>query len=69
MKRVATTGHTLKGMFANLAAGRAASLAANLERIGKASDTEGLADAIQALDREAATLLPLLDACLLEVCR
>jgi two-component system, sensor histidine kinase and response regulator len=69
MKRVAATGHTLKGMFANLAAGRAASLAANLERIGKAAETEGLADAVQALERETAALRPLLDSCLLEVCR
>jgi two-component system, sensor histidine kinase and response regulator len=68
MRRIATIGHTLKGMFANLAAGRAASLAANLEVIGRASERTGLAEAVQALEAEAATLLPLLDSCLLETC-
>ena len=67
MKRVANTGHTLKGMFANLAAGRAASLAANVERLGKAGEIAGLPEAVQALEAEAGALLPLLDSCLLEV--
>jgi two-component system, sensor histidine kinase and response regulator len=67
MKRVATTGHTLKGMFANVAAGRAASLAASVERLGKAAEITGLAEAVQALEAEAGALLPLLDSCLLEV--
>ena len=69
MKRVATTGHTLKGMFANLAAGRAASLAANVERLGKAGEIAGLPEAVQALEAEAVAVLPLLDSCLLEVHR
>lgn len=69
MKRVSRTGHTLKGMFANLAAGRATALAGNVERLGNIADAAALADAVQALGREAATLLPLLDSCLLEVCR
>jgi hypothetical protein len=59
----------LMGMFANLAAGRAAALAANLESIGRASDTAGLVQAVRALETESATLFRLLDSCLLEVCR
>jgi PAS domain S-box-containing protein len=69
MKRVGTMGHALKGMFGNLAAGRAASLAANVERIGKGADAAALPAAVQALEAETATLLPLLESCLVEVCR
>jgi HPt (histidine-containing phosphotransfer) domain-containing protein len=69
MKRVATTGHTLRGIFANLAAGRAAGLAASVERLGNNSDAAGLAETVQALETETAALLPLLDSCLLEACR
>jgi len=69
MKRVAITGHTLKGMFANLAAGRAAALAGDVERIGKSPGAAGLADAVQALEAESTMLLPVLDSCLQEVCR
>ena len=39
LQRVSTVGHALKGMFANLAADQAAALAANLERIGKGTET------------------------------
>ncbi|MGA2418754.1 MAG: response regulator [Candidatus Acidiferrum sp.] len=69
MKRVAATGHALKGMFANLAAGRATSLAANVERLGQAGEIAGLSEAVQALEAEAGALLPLLDSCLVEVHR
>jgi two-component system sensor histidine kinase/response regulator len=69
MQRVSSTGHALKGMFANLAAGRAAALAGNVERLGANSESACLPQALQALESEVATLLPLLDSCLLEVCR
>lgn len=69
LKRVATVGHVLKGMFANLAAERAAGLADKLEQLGKGTETAGLAAALQDFDKECATLLPLLDSCLAEVHR
>ncbi len=69
MQRVSSSGHALKGMFANLAAGRAAALAGDVERLGTSSESAGLPQAVQALGSEVARLLPLLDSCLLEVCR
>ena len=69
LQRVSTVGHALKGMFANLAADRAAALAANLERIGKGTETAGLQAALEAFEAESAVLLPALDSSLAEVCR
>jgi two-component system, sensor histidine kinase and response regulator len=62
-------GHILRGMFANLAAGRAASFAADLEQIGNSSDMAGLSEAFEALETESKRLLPILEACREEVCR
>lgn len=69
MRRVQSIGHTLKGMFSNLAAGRAAATAAELEKIGNGSSTSSLPEALTALEKESAALLPILDSCLEEVCR
>jgi two-component system sensor histidine kinase/response regulator len=69
MRRVQSIGHTLKGMFSNLAAGRSAAMAAELEKIGNGSSTSSLPEALASLERESAALLPILDSCLEEVCR
>jgi two-component system, sensor histidine kinase and response regulator len=69
MPRVSNSAHALKGMFANLAAGRAAALAGNVESLATNSESAGLPQAVQALESEVASLLPLLHSCLLEVCR
>ena len=69
LKQVATVGHALKGMFANLAAERAAALAADLERLGRGTDSAGLQTALKAFETECAALLPVLDARIAEVCR
>ena len=69
MRRVQSIGHTLKGMFSNLAAGRAAATAAELEKIGNGSSTSSLPEALTFLEKESAALLPILDSCLEEVCR
>lgn len=69
LRRVQVIGHTLKGVFGNLAAGRAAVLAAQLEQIGNDTETVGLSETFEALERESKTLLPILDSCLEEVCR
>jgi two-component system sensor histidine kinase/response regulator len=69
LRRVQTIAHTLKGMFANLAAGRAATLAAHLEQLGKGTDASQLPAALAALQQEASALLPILDSCLVEACR
>jgi CheY-like chemotaxis protein/HPt (histidine-containing phosphotransfer) domain-containing protein len=69
MRRVQSIGHTMKGMFSNLAAGRAAAIAAELEKIGNGSSTSSLPEALTSLEKESAALLPILDSCLEEVCR
>jgi CheY-like chemotaxis protein/HPt (histidine-containing phosphotransfer) domain-containing protein len=69
MRRVQSIGHTMKGMFSNLAAGRAAAIAAELEKIGNGSSTSSLPEALTSLEKESAALLPILDSCLEGVCR
>jgi two-component system, sensor histidine kinase and response regulator len=69
MRRVQSIGHTMKGMFSNLAAGRAAAIAAELEKIGNGSSISSLPEALTSLEKESAALLPVLDSCLEEVCR
>jgi HPt (histidine-containing phosphotransfer) domain-containing protein len=69
LHRVQVIGHTLRGMFANLAASRASTLAAHLEQIGNSSEGTGLSEAFTALEAESMTLLPVLDSCREEVCR
>jgi HPt (histidine-containing phosphotransfer) domain-containing protein len=69
MRRVQSIGHTLKGMFSNLAARRAAAVAAELEKIGNGSGTSNLPEVLASLQEEAAVLGPMLDFCLEEVCR
>jgi len=66
LKRVSASGHALKGMFANLAAERAAELAGHLERLAKNADSESLPVALKALEDEFSTLLPMLDSSLVE---
>jgi two-component system, sensor histidine kinase and response regulator len=69
MRRVQSIGHTLKGMFSNLAAGRAAAISAELEKIGNGTSTSSLPEAVASLEKESSALLPILDSCLAEVCR
>ena len=59
---VARTAHSLKGMFANLAAPRAASAAAHLEALGREANAKGLAAALADLNQEVSGLLPELEA-------
>jgi HPt (histidine-containing phosphotransfer) domain-containing protein len=69
MRRVQSIGHTLKGMFSNLAAGRAAAVAAELEKIGTGASASSLPEALASLEKESVALLAILDSCLVEVCR
>jgi len=69
VRRVGALAHGLKGMFANLAATRAAAAAAQLERMGKDGVTQGLTRAFAEFESESAALLPLVDSCLVEVHR
>jgi len=62
LKKVAALGHTLKGMFANLAAARAAAAAARLEEAARAGESGSLEEALETLRGEVAKLLPELDA-------
>ena len=59
---VKATGHTLKGMLANLSADRASSAASRLERIGGSVERSELKPALAHLESEMAALLPKLDA-------
>lgn len=62
LKNVAAISHTLKGMFANLAANKAAAAAARLEQVGRAGENAALKDAHEDLNAEIAGLLPELEA-------
>jgi HPt (histidine-containing phosphotransfer) domain-containing protein len=67
LKNVATNGHTLKGMLANLAATRATAAAGQLEHLGRSGDATGLDAALAILEKEMAALMPELEACVTKV--
>ncbi|MHB8503077.1 MAG: Hpt domain-containing protein [Candidatus Acidiferrales bacterium] len=70
LKNSASLSHALKGMLANLGAARAAAAAAMLEKMASSAGEEtSLKNALNALQREAASLLPELDAYMKEVRR
>jgi hypothetical protein len=56
-------------MMANLSANRAATLAGRLEQIGNGTQSGHLENSLAEFEREAATLLPILESCLSEVGR
>ena len=62
MKQIYATGHTLKGILANLAMSRAARAAAEIEQAGKENNIVGIKTAIVALDEEAADIFAELNA-------
>lgn len=65
--KVAESAHALKGMLANLAAARAATLAGNLEQLGRDGKHDGLRDALHAFQAEINILLPEIEHCMTEV--
>lgn len=67
LKNSAMLSHTLKGMLSSLGGVRTAAAAAKLEVIASAGETASLKDALDALKREAARLLPELEAYMAEV--
>jgi HPt (histidine-containing phosphotransfer) domain-containing protein len=70
LKNSGALGHTLKGMLSNLGGMRAAAAAARIERLAAASaENVQLREALDALRREAVTLLPEVDAYMAEVRR
>src|SRR5579872_2002451 len=69
LKNCARLSHTLKGMLGSLGATRAASAAARLDLLACSGETASLKQALDALKREAAGLLPELDAYMAEVRR
>ena len=69
LKNTASLSHTLKGMLSNLGAARAAGAAARLEEMASGGEKDRLQDGLQALQREAASLMPELDAYATEVRR
>ena len=66
MKCVETTGHSLKGMLANLCAKNGAAAAAKLEAIGRAGEKFELKDALRIFESEMALVLPSVDSYLNE---
>jgi HPt (histidine-containing phosphotransfer) domain-containing protein len=66
-KNTASLSHTLKGMLSNLGGTRAAAAAAKLEETANAGEKTLLRDAFDALEVEAASLIPELDAYMSEV--
>ena len=70
LKNSASLSHALKGMLANLGGRRAAAAAAKLEKmVSSSAESASLNDALTTLQREAASLLPELDAYMIEVRR
>jgi two-component system sensor histidine kinase/response regulator len=59
--------HSLKGMLSSLGATRAAAASARLEVLSSSGETASLKEALDTLKREAANLLPELDAYMTEV--
>jgi HPt (histidine-containing phosphotransfer) domain-containing protein len=66
-QRIAAAGHTLKGMLSNLAAGRAARLAAEIEKLGREGRSRDFADLLFQFETESRSLLPQLEAYVSEV--
>lgn len=64
MKKIETSGHTLKGMLSHLAAPRAAAAAARLEQLGRSGDTATLRSAVASFESEVARLMTELEACM-----
>jgi len=62
LKSCARLSHTLKGMLSSLGAIRAAAASAKLEALSSAGETASLQSALKALESEAESLLPKLDA-------
>ena len=69
LKNAARLSHTLKGMLSSLGGARAAAAASKLEELASAGETAPLKSAFDALESQAASLLPELDAYLTEVRR
>ncbi len=70
MKNSASLSHSLKGMLSNLGGMRAAEAAAKLEKLASSAGENGsLKEALGALQSEAASLLPEVDAYMTEVRR
>lgn len=67
LKNAARLSHTLKGMLASLGATRAAAAAAKLEYLSSTGETASLEGAFNALETEAHSLLPELQAYMAEV--
>jgi HPt (histidine-containing phosphotransfer) domain-containing protein len=67
LKNAAGLSHTLKGMLSSLGAARAAAAASRLEELASAGETAPLKGAFDALECQAASLLPELDAYITEV--
>src|SRR5271169_3621317 len=62
LKSSCRLSHTLKGMLSSLGAVRAAAAASKLEALSSAGETAALQSALKALESEAESLLPELDA-------
>ena len=69
LRNVTALSHTLKGMFANLAANRAAAAAACLEQTARAGESATLKQTYENLNAEIANLLSEVEAHMAEVRR
>jgi two-component system sensor histidine kinase/response regulator len=67
-KRVAMEAHTLKGMLSNLAAGKAAGAAADLESLARNGETSKFEESLSAFQSIADEMFRQLDTCMAEVC-
>jgi HPt (histidine-containing phosphotransfer) domain-containing protein len=62
IQNVEGTSHALKGMLSGLSVTRAATIASQLEQMGRDRKTSGMTETLALLEHEVANLLPELDA-------
>ena len=62
LQRLGAFAHNLKGTSATIGAGKASSLAKEIESRAKGGDSSGIQDLLQALDEEVQCVLALLSA-------
>jgi two-component system sensor histidine kinase/response regulator len=65
--KIEIESHTLKGMLANLSAKRAASVASQLEQLGREQKFDGLAEILAAFESELKVLLAQMELCASEL--
>lgn len=62
-RKLEVEGHTLKGMLVNLSAKRAASVASELEQLGRAQKLDNVLETLSTFESEVKVLLAQMERC------